>query len=119
MMRAARRMADYIGFEPDTGCLAANRPEGAVTPYGQTPLDMDTAKALIHQLNDGNLSGEEHVKQLVDKLDMAILEKGQAVIPLPHTLHLSIPRIILPPPPNGLVSPQQTIFSLLLHRSQV
>lgn len=70
-------MYEYIGFEHGTGLLLENRPDGFVNPQDAThSLSSETVDKFISDLSAKNLSGDDHLNQLTDQLDLAIVYKG-------------------------------------------
>ncbi|XP_067934772.1 peregrin-like [Watersipora subatra] len=78
ILRAARRMYDYIGFEDGTGLLLPDRPEGFTNPHEVSQLlSSENVEKMLSDLVAQNLSSDDHLRQLTDQLDMAILHRGR------------------------------------------
>mgnify|MGYP001792092228 CR=1 FL=1 len=70
-------MYGYIGFENGTGLLLPDRPEGVVNPQDKSRLiTTENVSKFLEDLQSRGLSPEEHIKKIVDQLDLAILHKG-------------------------------------------
>lgn len=70
-------MYEFIGFERGTGLLLPDRPEGVPNPQDKSRLiSSDGVSKYIEDLVKRNMQPEQHVKQLVEQLDLAILHRG-------------------------------------------
>ena len=71
-------MYDYIGFENGTGLLQKDRPDGFINPQDKSrSLSVDNVDKFVSDLVAKHLDHEEHVKQLMEQMDLAILYKGK------------------------------------------
>lgn len=74
-------MYDYIGFENGTGLLMKDRPEGFMNPQDKSrSLSTDNVDKFVSDLAAKKLTHDEHVKQLMEQMDLAILYKGRLKI---------------------------------------
>ena len=73
-------MYNYIGFESGTGLLLKDRPDGCLNPQERCQaLDSENIDKLLEDLSKQDLSASDHVKQLTELLDLAILHKGWSI----------------------------------------
>lgn len=71
-------MYDYIGFENGTGLLQKDRPDGFINPQDKSrSLSVDNVDKFVSDVEARSLGHEEHVKQLMEQMDLAILYKGK------------------------------------------
>lgn len=77
VLRAARKMYEYIGFEEAAGVMKPSRPENALNPSGCSDpcLDSHNVGAWIRSLGDE--TERERADRLVQKYDLALLNKGR------------------------------------------
>lgn len=66
IIRAARRMAEYVGFDPETGLLTPEKPQ-----LDKDPFILEDVDSILPPDIRENMPLEEQLRVLLDKLDVA------------------------------------------------